>query len=356
MKIDKEEHLTFGYGRKFSLFTIIAVIGGYATWITFYKLCRSGSCVAFRIKFESELNENSSHLNKTDRVIYNNCSRYVSFGEFGGKGLGNQMFIFAAALYVSELSGREVVLFGNYNTKTLGAAFDLNVKRLSDVCPKYNFKEALISYDVRLDKLLLNNSEILNKAIVLLGYFQSWNYVKSIQDHIRRSFNFKNVTRKFARNFLDANVPPGWTTGFMRVGVHNRRGNFLHPIHLRGGFSVATEAYFQKAMDYFVKRYGTVQFIVVTLDIAWSKKFIYFKSDREMTNVTFSVGHTAIHDMAILSMCDHVIVSTGSFGWWSAWLAGGTTIYYSDYPRRNSSFSRSLNREDYYPPSWIPME
>jgi galactoside 2-L-fucosyltransferase 1/2 len=31
-------------------------------------------------------------------------------------------------------------------------------------------------------------------------------------------------------------------------------------------------------------------------------------------------------DMCALSMCNHTIITVGSFGWWSAWLANGTTV------------------------------
>ncbi|ELT91392.1 hypothetical protein CAPTEDRAFT_40726, partial [Capitella teleta] len=57
-------------------------------------------------------------------------------------------------------------------------------------------------------------------------------------------------------------------------------------------------------------------------------------------------------DLAILSMSEHVIITTGSFGWWGAWLANGTTIYYSDWPRNNSTLSKGFVKEDYFMPHW----
>jgi galactoside 2-L-fucosyltransferase 1/2 len=35
-----------------------------------------------------------------------------------------------------------------------------------------------------------------------------------------------------------------------------------------------------------------------------------------------------------LSMCNHTIITVGSFGWWSAWLANGTTVYFKDVAKQ----------------------
>lgn len=295
---------------------------------------------------------NISQRKERDDWIYQNCSRYVSVGGYFSKGLGNQMFYFAAALYVAELTGREVVLFQNHNVKALSANFDLNVKILKSVCPIYNFKEATVSFDERLEQLV-HRFNILNKTIAVNGYFHSWKYLQYIKDRIRRHFSFRADTRKVAKDFLKSNIPPGWNKEFVRVGIHNRRGDFLRLTQT--GYSVATEIYFQKAMKYFIQTYGRTQFVVASLDREWSEKSIYF-NDSAVANVTFTFGHTEIQDMAILSMCDHVIVSSGTFGWWSGWLAGGTTIYYANHPIPNSPLSRRLKREGYYPTNWIPLE
>jgi len=69
----------------------------------------------------------------------------------------------------------------------------------------------------------------------------------------------------------------------------------------------------------------------------------------------FSEGHSAGVDLAILSSCDAVVVSTGSFGWWAAWLADKTTVYYDDWPRRGSNMYKLFNASQYWPRKWIPM-
>jgi galactoside 2-L-fucosyltransferase 1/2 len=57
--------------------------------------------------------------------------------------------------------------------------------------------------------------------------------------------------------------------------------------------------------------------------------------------------------MALMTLCDHVIVTAGTFGWWGAWLSGGITVYYKGYPGHN--LSNRFNLFDYYPSHWIGL-
>jgi galactoside 2-L-fucosyltransferase 1/2 len=59
--------------------------------------------------------------------------------------------------------------------------------------------------------------------------------------------------------------------------------------------------------------------------------------------------------MALLAACNHSVVTTGSFGWWAAFLAGGTVVYDKSFPRQNSLLSYHYTHADYYPPHWIPL-
>jgi len=72
-------------------------------------------------------------------------------------------------------------------------------------------------------------------------------------------------------------------------------------------------------------------------------------------DVAYSEGHDAGFDLALLSLSDGVIMSTGTYGWWGAWLSNNTTIYYSNWPRTGSRLSGMFNRDDFFPPHWIPI-
>jgi len=165
--------------------------------------------------------------------------------------------------------------------------------------------------------------------------------------------------------------PSDWSRqNFVRVAIHVRRGDVLNKAFSEHGFSVPNSSYFLRAMDYFTSKYERVQFIAVSSDTNWMKKHIVYRQTENKTalfqiinnsssirqvNVAYAVNHTAGQDMAIMTSCDHVIMSTGTFGWWAAWLANGTTIYYRKWPKNGSKLFKLFSRVDFYPPEWIPM-
>jgi galactoside 2-L-fucosyltransferase 1/2 len=70
----------------------------------------------------------------------------------------------------------------------------------------------------------------------------------------------------------------------------------------------------------------------------------------------YSIGQDATVDLALMSMCGGVIQTTGTYGWWGAWLANATSVYYSNYPAKDSALAHGFNKEDFFLPSWIPMD
>lgn len=73
-------------------------------------------------------------------------------------------------------------------------------------------------------------------------------------------------------------------------------------------------------------------------------------------NITFCPeGQSPGQDLAILSLCNHTVVSAGTFGWWAAWLANGTTVYFDNWPRNGTKLDGKFDRRDYYPSHWVPI-
>ena len=71
-------------------------------------------------------------------------------------------------------------------------------------------------------------------------------------------------------------------------------------------------------------------------------------------DVVFVEGRTSHPgvDMAILADCNHSIMSIGSFGWWSAWMAGGEVIYFEEECKNGTYRCNNLVSEDHFPPKW----
>jgi len=192
----------------------------------------------------------------------------------------------------------------------------------------------------------------LPRNIRLCGYFQSWRYFDEFADRVRHNFRFREPVAAAADAFLASMSEHRHTT---RVGVHVRRGDML--IAHSGGYTVAPPSYFRSAMRYFTERYDYVQFIVCSDDIAWCRRNLpVFVDSASNIEMQFSEARSPQVDLAILTRCEHVIMSVGTFGWWAAWLANGTTIYYGRWPRPFSQLDYHVNKSNYFPPNWIAME
>ena len=59
--------------------------------------------------------------------------------------------------------------------------------------------------------------------------------------------------------------------------------------------------------------------------------------------------------LAGLAECSHSVISTGTFGWWAAYLAGGDAVYYQNWPRSGSKMEQMTDKADYFLPSWTPL-
>ena len=279
-----------------------------------------------------------------------NVSKYVyHIGTLDGRGLGNLLMAFAAVVYAAELAGRRpAMLKVGDGFASLRRPLDLDrIERFDDLRPCYGFNEKASSkYDARIEDVARpDNPSTRGKSIALLGYFFCWKYTRGIEHQLRRDhLVFRSHVRKFVDDFFERRRPPTWTTGgFVRVGVHVRRGDFLTPNGVAFGYTVPTPEYFQNAMRYFVERHERVQFFLCSNDWTWTKQNVVappaaLSVNGSSVDLTYARDGSRDEDFAILSNCDHVIMSTGSFGWWAAWMANGTTIFYKNWrgPARGS--------------------
>jgi len=287
---------------------------------------------------------------------------YVSFygGFADGRGLGNQMFDLAAVVYVAQLTGRQPAILKFNYTIGLDEVFDIGIERFDNLCPCYVFREeGSLMYDHHVEDLADGSlaEDVHGKSIFLFGFFQSWKYTRNVERRLRHYFTFLPEIREFVDKFLADSRPPGWVAGYARVAIHVRRGDVLNADKVDFGYSTPDEQYFAHAMHYFVKRFSRIQFIVASNDIDWCRQKLsnLWTMLRHRVNVTFVSSRSAGKDFAVLASCEHVIMSTGTYGWWAAWLVHGITIYYADWPIIGSALANKFRRKDFFPPTWIGM-
>ena len=191
-----------------------------------------------------------------------------------------------------------------------------------------------------------NNFERLPKRNVSIGtYLASFKYFQLFEEQLRVDLTFKPNILAEAHQWLSEQTPRQWSAKkFVRVVIHVRRRDYNTPRVVKGGWTRPTIGYFQRSISYFSDCLERVQFVVLSDDLGWCKKHI------RATNIVYSVRHSPIIDMAIASLCDHAIITVGTYGWWAAWFANGITIRQS-----NIANVHGLNPDDLYTPDWIAL-
>ena len=190
-----------------------------------------------------------------------------------------------------------------------------------------------------------------DQDVRLKSSFHSYKYFHFLEPEIRSIFTFRESLLEKAQDVKMAvamkyNRKP---EDILFIGVHIRRGDKVE----RGG--VPGASYFNTSMDLYKRWFpgSLIHFVVASDTPSWCNES--FKGHRDVTVVD---GNTPWQDLAILSQCNHSIISTGTFSWWAGYLAGGHVVYYKDYlqPMLIDFFRRQhriFNVEDYYPPTWI---
>lgn len=195
-----------------------------------------------------------------------------------------------------------------------------------------------------------------NKDIRVCCWLESWKYfLPKYSEELKQEFTLSPKLKHSATFYMHRlktnwikkqNLDPSEVWNCTYVGVQVRRGDkAIDP----GGYIVPNVSYFQKAADYYRNKYTNVIFIVTSDEIWWGKSNLNFK------DFVFSISNSEVMDMALLALCNHTIMSVGTFSWWAAWLAGGDAIYYKDHFKQNTFVATFFNQEDYFMPEWIAM-
>lgn len=264
--------------------------------------------------------------------------------------LGNHMFQYASIL---GIAGRNQMVTFIPDDLELWIVFELD-SYVGGVESLRNF----ISYEEISAAIYTPNlTNLPHQDTLIYGYLQSFKYFDYLKNELlQHQFRFKDSYRNSAEAMLQrainihkANILSrnGYLGEIIVVGIHVRRGDFVRS--QSQGYVPAPLPYFYRAMNYFYTRHQDVMFFVCSNEILWCKKYL------DDDNIFYSDSNNGFVDLAALSLCNHTIISAGSYSWWAGYLANGTVIYYKDFPRPGSSLEKSMVRKDYYPQSWIPL-
>lgn len=235
------------------------------------------------------------------------------------------------------------------------------VERLQGIFEIFNSSTPLLKHTLIEDWLNLaehNGSHlhpevyVPGKNFTFSGYRQNWRYVETPAAiaAVKRGFKLtqkyinhaQNTFQAAKSNFSAAHDP-------LIVGVHVKMAD-LNSEH---GHQMANLTFYVKAM-FEVKKAFTDKdliFVVASDKIKTAKALLVDLSNTY--DIYFVSPSSGPEDFAVLSHCDHMIISGGTFGYWAAFLSGGKVYYHSQFARPGSEFAKEFQNENLYRPDWI---
>jgi galactoside 2-L-fucosyltransferase 1/2 len=192
------------------------------------------------------------------------------------------------------------------------------------------------------------------------GYWQSYlhfaNYTNELREHI---FVAKqSVLEKVAKFFLDLYqrkftfIPQfslenhqslkkqlAQSNHTTWIGIHVRRFDFVQYK------AASSDEYLFNAIEYYTRRYPNAHFLVASDDKSYCKKLFHDRSNIFLTPQSFSAGD----DFITLSLCQHSIITGGTFGWWTTYLANGEVVH-------DTVYATTCEKDEYYYPSWFKTD
>jgi galactoside 2-L-fucosyltransferase 1/2 len=224
--------------------------------------------------------------------------------------LGNVLFEFASAYGLSlEHSCRLYV--GPNMMKELTQYFEIN---LPDLLTQAELNRTLpiqhiYNHCTYFPELFQPNT---SQHIELDGYWQAQKHFRNQTDQIREQLRFKETVLNPVKSFIQTTIK---NTTKNLVGIHIRRGDFV------GQRKISSDQFIFDAMAYFTRKSNSTNFILVSDDKSYIRNVFGKRNDTFFTPDSF----TPAQDLALLTLCDHVILTVGTFGWWAGYLLHNRT-------------------------------
>ncbi|KAF6041543.1 FUT1 [Bugula neritina] len=199
--------------------------------------------------------------------------------------------------------------------------------------------------------------EVKGKNLTVGGYRQSWKYFQSEaeQKAIRYIFKFTPRYETSSHQTLHkAREKFGSLASPIFVGVHIRIGDLLEDLRLQYGYRAANSSFYSTALKTVTSYFNSSNIIFVAATDSPKLAKEMFQDFGGNYSIYWAEG-SGNEDFAMLSSCNHSIISGGTFGFWAAWFAGGETFYFSEFAKPNTSFASGFISDNFYLPRWKPI-
>ncbi|XP_071098418.1 galactoside alpha-(1,2)-fucosyltransferase 2-like [Haliotis cracherodii] len=253
----------------------------------------------------------------------------------GGR-LGNHMFRYGSLLGIAFLTGKHPLL---ENTDILTKLFNISFIGI------VSKKTRIFHKEVKYASYGCDHYNLPDGTVQLIGNRQSWKYFYSVRSEVRKEFTLVQTYRD-----LSAQCFQKYTSRHENrtvIGLHVRRTDVTW--NSKQGYTAAPLSYIRKAINHMKTKFQNPIFLTATDDKNWCRENL------QSSDVILMENTDPYLDFATLTLCDHMIMTVGTFGWWAAWLVNGYTVYYKDYPIAGSPLASAFNKEDFFMPDWVPL-
>jgi hypothetical protein len=267
-------------------------------------------------------------------------------------GLGNQLFQYAAGLSLAERIGGELKLdLSWYKSEirddrrfclahflaTASVASESDVARVK----RFRLEQDMTVFDQRIFSVA--------DDVYLCGFWVSARYFQGAEESVRRAFGFSSpLVEEYARLYVNRVRSQG--KGGPVIGMHVRRGDNTRTANFNR-FQIHPNAFYDEASGHFPPGSVFVIFSDTPLDLEWCQVNMSRRAD---CNYIYCDGHGWLFDFAIMTACDHLIISMSTFSWWAAWLnqtAGRIVV--SPHPIQGTGpHYAHIRQDDYLQPEW----
>ncbi len=240
-------------------------------------------------------------------------------------GLGNQLFIYAAAKTLAKKNETTLKLdisdyknegLRNFQLDYFNTNYEIaslkEIKEFTEISFRKKIQNKLFNKNVYKErKFEFNKRFIKSKSpIYIKGYFQSEKYFEENKTGIKKELSFKIETLEINEEILKE------IENSNSVSIHIRRGDYLNK-NIVETHGVLGLDYYNTSIAIINSKITEAKFFIFTDSTKWVENNINVSNCTIVSNL---YSQSPIQDLFLMSKCKHNIIANSSFSWWGAWL------------------------------------
>ncbi len=289
-----------------------------------------------------------------------------------GRGLGNSMYVYAAALALAKHKNTELKLDTTYlkswpTWEKYGGLWEFELGKLNISSPEASKREIrrfVIKTGFRPIDKIIRKYKLFDRKVIyfpshgsledffnipdnsyLRGYLGREKFFREIKDQIKKEFTLKEEYKTPILPLLEKISKEN------SVSIHVRRGDLLT---LKNAKVIGVE-YYKKAIELIKKKVKNPVFYVFSDEIDWCKENfkeinakLNFIEDAECPN-------TGYHVLEVMKSCKYNILANSALSWWAGYLNSNPKKIVV-VPKQFTQFTNVDVEDNVIPEGWIKIE